>query len=179
NSVNSFTVAGLKTDKGKIQDAEEGIAAAFKQVGYNANFEITATVTVDTFNDNSGTGFGIMLRDDIYIDKNDKSILSNYVAAGCYGTSSAAKFCYYRDNPASISSSNTGRLDISAQHTLSIKRSGTTVTVKFDNYTYTTVADFDLRGVDSEYMYICLYSTRGTAVTFTNVTYTDLGEGQA
>lgn len=179
-SEDSFKV-GNTSGHGKITGSSEGIATIFRQVGYNANFEITATVSIDNYNDaNNQSGFGIMLRDDMYIDKNDKSILSNYVAAGCYGMSSSANVCYYRVDSALKNSSNTGKnIDTTATHTLSLKRSGTTVTVTFDSYTYTTVADFDLRGVDSDYMYICLYATRGTVVTFSDINYNYIGEIQA
>ncbi len=178
----SFKV-GNTSGHGKITGSSEGIATIFKQIGSNANFEITAKVNVNTYNNaNNQSGFGIMLRDDIYVDKNDKSILSNYVAAGCYGTSTSANVCYYRLKSALTNSSNTGKnIDTTetTTHTLSLKRSGTTVTVTFDSYTYTSVADFDLREVDSDYMYICLYATRGTVVTFSDVNYNYTGEAQA
>lgn len=181
NGENSFTVGGLTYDgktKGKITGSEEGIAMAFTQLASNKTFEITAEVTIDEYYNNNQTGFGIMVRDDIYIDTNNAGILSNYAAAGCYGTPTSANILYTRVNTV-LTPVNTGKmLNTSTIHTLSVKRDGETVIVTFDDMTK-SFPDFELRAKDNGYMYICLYATRGTTVTFNNIVYNVTGESQA
>ncbi len=61
---------------------------------------------------------------------------------------------------------------------LSIIKTNQTVVVKYDNYEQ-TYTDFDFVATDNDYVYICLYATRGAGVTFTDVTYTQKGFGTA
>lgn len=63
-------------------------------------------------------------------------------------------------------------------HVLSIIKTNQTVVVKYDNYEQ-TYTDFDFVATDNDYVYICLYATRGAGVTFTGVTYTQKGFGTA
>lgn len=172
NSANSFTVTGNKNNKGKIANGSEGFAALFQQIEYDKDFEITATLTLDKYDGTDQTGFGIMLRDDIYIDLDDKSIKSNYVAAGCYLSGSDVKTIYSRTSSTAITpSGNKATLTQGASFEVSIERKGDVITVKFGAYTE-EYENFALSAVDSGYDYICLYSTRNTGVTFSNVTLT-------
>ena len=170
NSANSFTVAGLSSSKGKITDSAEGIAAAFYQVEANRDFTITATVTLDKYAATSQSGFGIMLRDDIYIDQNVKSIKSNYVAAGSYLLSGTVNTLYSRSSGSKITNTdNHATLAQGDSIDVSIQRTGSAITVTFGEFTY-TYNGFNLTAIDADYDYICLYATRNTTVTFTNVT---------
>ncbi len=173
----SFTVEE-KLEKLKIASGEEGIVCAFTQLASNATFKISADVTINDYTAHAQTGFGIMLRDDIYIDKRDSSILSNYAAAGVYGLSTAANILYTRENGALKPVNKAQTLDTEKTHTLSIERSGKTVTVTFDGMSQ-QYPDFDVVVKDSEYMYICLYTSRGTAVTFNNVNLQITGTSEA
>ncbi len=173
NSVSPFTVrqnadetftVGTSQTKGKI-GSTEGIAAAFYQIDCDLNFKVTVEVTLDTFAAASQTGFGLMLRDDIYIDKPDSAIKSNYVTAGAYCTSSATNVLYSRVDETLTPTSNRASLKEGSKHTLSIERVNQNVKVTFDNTTH-TYYDFDFIAIDNEYMYICLYATRGTVATF-------------
>ena len=173
NSVSPFTVeqnadetftVGTDQSKGKI-GSTEGIAAAFYQIDCDLNFKVTVEVTLDTFAVASQTGFGLMLRDDIYIDKPDSSIKSNYVAAGAYCTSSATNVLYSRVDEALATTGNKATLTEGSTHTLSIERVNQNVKVTFDNLTH-TYYDFDFIAIDNDYMYICVYATRGTVATF-------------
>jgi len=173
----SFTVAE-DSEKLKIASNQEGIICAFTQLASNATFKITAEVTINDYTEHAQTGFGIMLRDDIYIDTRDSSILSNYAAAGVYGLASSANILYTRVNSA-LSAVNKGvTLDTSTTHTLSIERSEQTVTISFDDYSQ-QYPDFDVVVKDFDYMYICLYASRGTSVTFNNVVLQVTGTSEA
>ena len=55
--------------------------AIFMPIDATKDFTAEVTATVTGTGDNQ-TSFGLMLRDDIFIDKNDKTIKSNYISAG-------------------------------------------------------------------------------------------------
>lgn len=171
---NSIKV-GTTATKGKIASTE-GIAAAFYQVSITKNFSVSATVTLDNYTATAQTGFGMMLRDDIYIDDtSNTSIVSNYVSAGAYLTSSVTNVIYSRVNGNLVSSGNNETFTAGSTHTLRIERDNQTVRVWFDDY-YVVYTDFDFTAIDSDYMYICLYATRETVAVFSDITFEVTGD---
>lgn len=171
------------SSKGKITSTE-GIAFLFRQVNKNKNFTLTCDVKVIAETDKSQAGYGLMLRDDCYINlsKADATILSNYVAAGMYGSSSSkTSVVYSRENKALTTAAATldGLYQTNDTAQLSIVRLGqvVTCTVVYKGQTYTkTYTDFDFVAIDNEYMYIGMYATRGTVCEFTNVEFTITGD---
>ncbi len=183
NSVTPFTVSqtgdnftvGTSQSKGKISSSADGFAAVFTQIAANKNFEVSATVTLDTYSSTNQTAFGLMLRDDIYIDEYSTAVNANYVSAGAYCTSSATNIIYCRENTKLAASGNSAVLAQGSTHTLSITKTNQTVIVTFDNYSQ-TYTDFDFVAIDNDYVYICLYATRTTVATFSNVQLTIMGD---
>ncbi|MBQ7157850.1 MAG: hypothetical protein IJS09_00285 [Treponema sp.] len=170
---------------GKFAGSSEGFSFYFKPVSVKRNFTAVATVKVLTIPTSaSQSGFGLMLRDDCYVPTNDKSIASNYVAAGFIGTESDMTANFSRNSPSAITKSGntiSGAWAVNDTATLTIKRLGqvVTVTTVYNNKTYTdTYTDFDFVAKDNEYMYIGVFGTRGTTVKITNLTFTDDGESQ-
>lgn len=177
STADTFTV-GNDSGKGKISSSSEGLAMIFKQVAANKNIEFTATVTLTTFTANKQTGFGIMLRDDIYIDQFNKSILSNYCAAGVYYSSDnqIGNSLYARINgKLTPSGNNLEGLKQGDSLELSIKKINSTVIVAI-NGVEVSYYDFDLVSIDGSYMYVGMYATRNTIATFTNVNFTITGD---
>lgn len=178
-----FTV-GNPNSSGKITSSTEGIAFLFKQISKDDNFTITCDVEVTSQANIKQAGFGLMLRDDCYLPVKDASIVSNYVCAGMYTTSSTnTQIVYSRENGAlsSGSGSITGYYATNDTAKLKIERTGQVVvcTVEYKNTTYTnTYTDFDFLAIDNDYMYVGMYATRGTVCEFTNVVYTYTGQSQ-
>lgn len=182
-----FTV-GASEAIGKLEDktdgtGTDGFAAAFTQVDVNKNFTVNAHVKVKTIptTATSQCGFGIMLRDDIYINKNEASLSNNYVAAGVLGNSKAI-FCRNatEDGTRITAESNSVSVAVNSEFDMSIVRLGQKVTVTVTvvgGATYTKdYTDFDFVAVDNDYMYICLFATRGDVVEFSNVTFEITGD---
>lgn len=168
---------GNTIEKGKIASSSEGIAMIFKQVDISKNFKISANVSISQYGGNQ-SGFGLMLRDDIYIDAgNDKSILSNYIAAGCYSNSTNANAIYCRENTKLAPENQITAPEAEFATTLSIVRVGSSVTVTFGELTK-TYYDFDLTAIDNQFMYVGMYATRKTIATFTNVAFEITGDAQ-
>ncbi len=175
-----FTFA-VDDGKGKFDTTADGFGAAFMQVDAKKNFTVSADVTITGIGINkpNQSAFGIMLRDDIYINKTTKgdglTLNSNYVAAGAFGDGSGAIFC--RENTKLIKESNSVGVAVGATFVVSIERIGQAVNVKIGNYTK-TYTDFDFIAVDNAYMYVCLFANRGISAEFTNVNFRITGDAQ-
>lgn len=176
----TFTIGNHSdTIRGKISGTTDGIAAVYMRLDKLRNFKIETTVKIDKFTKgtNNQHGFGLMLRDDMYVDTNDKTISSNYISAGWYGLESGNAI-YMRKNSGLVNSGKTGTCAVGDTHTLSIEKNDQTFTVKYDSYTEQAMfTDLSLVGIDNDYIYICLYATRGIVATFSNIVYTDNGMG--
>lgn len=150
----------------------DGFAAAFMQIKKQDNFTATATVTVNSVNTINGqSGFGIMLRDNILINKNDTTEKSNYIAAGILGTTGTTIFSRkggsetITKNATAATSNPIAANDV---FTLEFKRTGQTITCKVGNLEFSET-DFDFFAVDNDYMYLCLFANRGYVVKFTDI----------
>lgn len=177
-SNDTFTV-GNDSNNGKFSSTADGFGAAFIQVDASKNFTASATVKIASLGSsaNNQAGFGMMLRDDIYVNKNSKTINSNFIAAGalCDGNAmfsrSSASALTKSGKTISVAENNT--------YTITITRLGQVVTSTLSDGTSTlteTYTDFDLTAIDNGYMYICLFANRGVKAEFTNVLFNITGD---
>jgi len=183
-STSSLTI---KTDKGsKFAAKQDGFGAVFVQVDASKNFTASAHVKVTEIGSNAGNqgSFGLMLRDDIIIDKQDTTLASNFVSAGILTSSSSGDTAIFSrsSKTALTTTTNSATAAVGDEYDLSITRTGQTVicTVKTSGgTTYTeTYTDFDFVAIDNNYMYLCLYAARGFVVDFTNISYEITGTSQ-
>ncbi|MDE6667511.1 MAG: hypothetical protein K2K38_04085 [Clostridia bacterium] len=187
NSLNPFTVSetgrvftiSAEDKKGKIFDNKDGtsggdgFAAAFMQVGSSENFTATAKAKVIAMADNAGrqSAFGLMVRDDIYIDTRNDGLNSTYLAAGVIDNKTAI---FSRESKLLHKESNSVSVTVDAEYGLKIQRVGQKIylTVTSGDKTFTkeySDLQIGLKAVDTKYMYICLFATRGMTVQFSNV----------
>ena len=170
------------SNKGKFSSTSDGFAFMFKQVEANKNFTLTAKSKVLTAANTKQAGFGLMLRDDVYLPIKDASVKGNYIASGFLCDSSSMTAIFTRDSDSKITKSNNSIASLYAiddEATFTIERLGqkVTVTVEYKGKTYTEeYLDFPLTTKDTQYMYIGMFANRGTTVEFTNVTFTITGE---
>ncbi len=179
---NTFTVSNSATN-GKIEETDagahsDGFGAAFMRVSKNDNFTITATATISGGTaGNRQTAFGIMLRDDMYIDTNMPSLATNYITAGMLLDGTAI---FSRENKILTKGEKTAQPAEGDVYELSLERNGQNITVSVKKQGGTAITktyyDFDLVAVDNDYMYICLITNRGLSVEYSNVNYTYTGE---
>lgn len=181
----SFSV-GNTNGKGKIASGGDGIACVFRQLDPNRNFTITADVALTGVATSASkqSAFGIMFRDEMYIDTYNASVNGNSAIAGGYtGSSDTANFVYnYQrlDGKLDITASKTGAGTVFAQnevYKLEMVKSDRTITCKViatDGKEYvSSYKDVTYTGVDTEYVYLCLFATRGIVATFANVNYVE------
>ena len=172
----------IKADTGsKFAATQDGFGAIFVQVDVTKNFTISAKAKVtakpDSVNDQNA--FGIMLRDDIYIDSNIATIVSNFVSASVTGN---GKTNMSRTEKTALSyDGKTLSLEKDAEYELKLERVGQVVTATItqgSNSVTTKFTDLSYVGIDNNYMYLCLFANRGLTVEFSNVSYSITGTSQ-
>ena len=174
---------GNDKGKGKFASGSDGFAFLFTQVEADKNFKISVTATIVTAPTSKQAGFGLMLRDDVYLPIKDASITSNYVTAGILCEADSTYALFMREN-ATLSKGqafDSGLPAVGDVYTMSIERVGQSITVtvtKGDKTVSTTHYDFDLFAKDGDYMYVGMFANRGTVVEFTNLEFEITGTSQ-
>ena len=157
---------------GGIEQGSDGIAMYYREVPSSANFILSADVTINAYNASVLNSFGLMVRDDIYLDTVVNDTLGDYVAAGQLQLSSASPWnCFARKNGQLTSGGTASR----------VYKAGETVHVEIrkgpDGYTcvfgdkapVSAGFDFPLTAIDSDHVYVGMFVARSADVTFKNV----------
>jgi lysophospholipase L1-like esterase len=168
------------TSAGKIAAATDGIAFYFQQVPIGKDFTLkaTATVTSITYN-NTQVGFGLMVRDAVWTDVSDASLLSSYVAAGTLkGSNPAAAWSsFQRDTSAptqltgTVVGSPAAVPAAASVIDLSIVKAGSTYTCTYGTEA-PAVYTIDLNAIDGDFVYAGLFTARECQVEFSNISLT-------
>ena len=170
------------SNKGKFSSTADGFAFLFTQVEADKNFRISVTGTIVYTASTKQAGFGLMLRDDIYLPVKDSSITSNYLTAGLLCEADSTNALFWRENATLKKGVAFGALPaVGDVYTMTIERVGQAVTVTVtcgDNTVSTTHYDFDLFAKDGGYMYVGMFANRGTVVEFTNLQFEITGTSQ-
>ncbi len=157
---------------GGISPGNDGIAMYYQQIPSDQNFTLSADVTIESYNASILNSFGLMVRDDIYLDTVTNDTLGDYVAAGQLHLNS--------DSPWNCFARKSGQL-ISGGNSTTTYQPGDTVHVEIrkgsDGYTcifgenppVSAGFDFPLTAVDSEYVYVGMFVARSADVTFRNI----------
>ncbi|MDE7076136.1 MAG: hypothetical protein K2O62_02315, partial [Clostridia bacterium] len=167
-SSGTFNVGGASN--GKFASSTEGMAAIFMQIDAKKDFTAEVTATVSASGDKQSS-FGLMLRDDIYIDTYDPTIMSNYVSAGILN--GGAVFAMKDEQRSSTVGSAT--ISTSSTYTLKIKKNGNSITATVIQGSTTVTNTYDdvyLNISDEGNVYLCMYAIRNIVATFTNVSVT-------
>lgn len=163
----------VKNNDGKISAVTDGIAMYYKKIPVNVNFTLKAKMTINDYFYNNQVSFGLMVRDDMYIDKVTPDILGDYVAA-------APLLLTHENAPANCFARKSGKLVYGGTCTRGYKP-GETVKVQIestsdgyactfgDETTITGGFDFKLTALDPENVYLCMFAARNADVTFSDV----------
>lgn len=161
-----------KTAAGKIASGSDGLAFYFQQIPVNKDFTISAIATVMNATKNNQVSFGLMVRDDVHIDKYDNQVKSDYVAAGCLklAKGEGAWTSTFARLDGSLSENTVSKQAFPTSGTkipLSIKKAGDTYTVTFgkDSATF----NVKLTEVDAKWVYAGLYTSRSAYIEYSDV----------
>lgn len=158
--------------KGKIAGTADGIFVYYIKVPSAARFKFSAKAKISKMPADKQSAFGIMVRDDMYIDSADKSIGSDYVVAGTMGGEYLGN-CFYRKAGAIGGKvALTGTIEKGEEYLLSVEKNADGFACKIgDEPVQTGGYDFQLTSVDPEYQYICLMAARTVKVTYSDIKF--------
>lgn len=163
----------VRNNKGKIASTADGLAMYFYKVPASSNFTLTATAKINSFASNDQVSFGLMARDDMYIDTNTTEPLGDYVAAGPLKLTQAGNVwnCFARKSGV-LTQGGTCANPIAAGDTVALKIESNSdgYACTFGNeQTITGGFDFKLTSIDSEYVYVGMFAARNADVTFSDI----------
>lgn len=155
--------------KGKISSTTDGIAMYYYKVPAGSNFVITANATVNSINKHNQVAFGLMARDAMYIDVNDKSALGDYVAAGSIKQGTVN--CFKRkDGALGYGGTLENPVEAGKTYALKIESNSDGYACTFgDNAAISGGFDFKLTSIDADYVYVGLFVARQADVTFSDI----------
>lgn len=179
NHIRETTVDGdmriaVLNNKGKISGSADGIVMYYFPVPAGKSFTIRAkakVASIGTSNPNQAA-FGLMARDDMYIDegKETKETLnSEYVTAGCLGDGSGVNYARHGGAKAT----NTGltlakSLAAGGSYDLEIVRSADgNYACSIDGVSKTY--DYSIDVIDTQYTYIGMFCARSLDVTYSDI----------
>ena len=168
-SANNVTLQVL-SNKGKIASSADGILMYYQQLSATSNFTLTATMTVKEFDVNTQVGFGIMIRDDMYVDvqtANNSSIASNYVACGSVVSDASNQYATAYRKATSLTKGSTASIAKNTPVTLTIVKTGNKYELTYGNMAKVEY-ELDLTEIDSNYVYAGFYVARNATVEFSN-----------
>ncbi len=158
-------------NRGKIESKSEGIAYYFKEIPADANFEFRATAAVESFDMNNQVSFGIMLRDRVLYNENNKDDIGFCLALGPLEVKKELpSIGFYRTAEGQTKLGelvNDAVPGAGSVYELSIRKMGNSYLLKFGNEEPVIINDFS--GFESGKLYAGLYTARNTTVTFSNV----------
>lgn len=163
---------GVADNAGKISSTTDGMIFYYTALPAGTSFTLTATATVNDLFANNQVSFGLMARDDLYIDTYVKETMGDYVAAGsrnqgafnCFGRKSGELF----NGPAATHVYNPG-------DTLQLKITGTAegFTLQYgENEPVSAGFDYALTTIDPDHIYVGFYAARNANITFSDVQLT-------
>ena len=159
-------------DIGKISAESDGLAMYYQQIPASQNFIFSADVTINYLDKGNQNSFGLMVRDDIYLDTVIGDTMGDYVAAGPLQMNSSAPWnCFARKSGQLIPGSAATRVYTAGETVhIEIRKGPDGYTCIFgDNPPVSAGFDFPLTAVDSDYVYVGLFAARNADVTFRNV----------
>jgi len=170
----AYTIDAQKKG-GKIGSTADGVVMYYCRVPSNVQFTLTAKATPLSLDSNAQASFGLMARDDMYIDKNDKAIASDYVAAGILRWNEVDKGTAYncfkrKDGNLEKGDVIKNGFELNKTYDLKIESNEDGYACTFGTEkTITGGFDFQLTSVDSKYVYVGMFTARTAKVTFSDV----------
>lgn len=163
----------VANNKGKIASTADGIAMYYYKIPTNSTFTLTAKATINKLEINDQVSFGLMARDDMYIDYNSTQMLGDYVAAAPLKLTKTGGVwnCFARKSGV-LTQGGTCTNSISAGDTveLYIKSNSDGYACTFGNEaTITGGFDFKLTSIDPNYVYVGMFAARNADVTFSDI----------
>ncbi len=162
-------------DKGKIAATEDGIAFYYTKIPADASFCLSARAEIQRIEENDQVSFGLMARDDVYIDRWMADILGDYVAAGPLKLTQrggGTAWNNFARKSGVLTQGGVLKGDYQNKDIVEIEIRGTQdgYSCRFGEEEQISGGfDFPLTGVDPEHVYVGLFVARNCDIIFSNV----------
>lgn len=162
-------------DKGKIASTVDGFAMYYYKVPATSTFTLTAKAKINRMTLNDQVSFGLMARDEVYIDKNITTAMGDYVVAGPLKLTKMASgglwSCFARKSGV-LTQGGTAANSYAEGDTVNLSIAGTSdgYACTFGNEaTITGGFDFKLTSVDPNFVYVGMFVARNADITFSDI----------
>ena len=163
----------VKKNCGKIAAVSDGIAMYYKKIPADRPFILRAKAVIHDYFLNDQVSFGLMVRDDCYVDKTTADILGDYVAAAPLLLTHGAQCwnCFARKSGELVKGGICTRAykpgDV-VELQIESTQDGYACTFGKEQ-TITGGFDFQLTSIDAEHVYAGMFVSRNADVTFTDI----------
>ncbi len=157
---------------GKIASGSDGYMFYYTKLPAGTSFTLTARATVRSFFANNQVSFGLMARDDLYLDTYVSTTMGDYVAAGSRNQGAIVNFG--RRSGALIGGAPVNAIDLGEGAVTELKLTGTAdgFTLTYGDETVSAGFDYPLTSVDPDHIYVGFYVVRNASVTFSDICLT-------
>jgi len=163
----------VANNKGKIANGTDGIAMYYYQVPADSTFTLTAKVKINDFNSNDQVSFGLMARDEMYIDSLINTTMGDYVAAAPLKLTQAGEvWNSFARKSGVLTRGGTVINPIKAGDVIDLRLEGNSdgYAAKIGNEaTITGGFDFKLTSIDPDYVYVGMFVARNADITFSDI----------
>lgn len=167
----------VRNNMGKISAVTDGIAMYYKKVDITQNFRLSAKVRVNKIFANDQVSFGLMVRDDCYIDECMPDIHGDYVAAAplCITRRENTVGTFARKSGKLVEGPVTGfAIEEGTEYSLVLSSSQDGYMAQFgDGPEVTGGYDFKLTAIDPAHVYVGMFAARNVDVTFYDIKWED------
>ena len=154
---------------GKIASGSDGLMFYYVKLPAGTKFTLTATAKINRFAANNQVSFGLMARDDLYIDSYTALTMGDYVAVGSRNQGAIVNFG--RKNGGLVGGAPKTAIDLSEGAEVDLKLVGSAdgFTLSYGDETVSAGFDYPLTAVDADSIYVGFYAVRNASVTFSGV----------
>ena len=173
-----YISAGNHGNDGKISSKSDGIAMYFIRIPVADNFNLSADIKLESFNEAGGpsdfTAYGLMVRDDIYIDTATGELLGDYICAGvtfnslypCGSNTFARKSGELFYGGGSLETEP----KVGDVRHMIIESTRDGYKAHIEGYDAVSAGyDYTLTAVDPEYVYVGIFASRAVAISTDNI----------
>ncbi len=159
----------VNKNAGKIASGSDGMIFYYTKLPVGTKFTLSAKARINSFAANNQVSFGLMVRDDLYIDEYVATTMGDYVAAGPRNQGKIVNFG--RKSSALVGEPPVNAIDLNPGAEVDLKIVGTKegFALTYGPETVSAGFDYALTGVDSDYIYAGFYAVRNCSVTFSDV----------
>lgn len=158
----------VENNNGKIAEGSDGIFFYYVPIPAGVPFTLSAKATIMRFESNDQVSFGLMVRDDLYIDQRVGETMGDYVAAGVLKQGNAVNFGR-KSSDLYFSSSSPVSVAPGAEYEMEIRGTSDGYALTFAGQNATAGFDYPLTSVDPDFVYAGFYVARNVEVKFDNI----------